>query len=576
MLKTCFPLRFSAGFGVSLLSLFLLPGLLAAAAVDSSIRSVTVYTDRAVVSRLGAVDIGATGISEFEFAGLPSQLVDQSLQLGGAGSARVTILNVIAKNEYLNVPASDRIKGLEEELTKLQREGEVLAGKMEVLKQQEVFVVQIRSAVTQAPAQGQPRPGIEDWNKMMAYQAEVLSRIHQDRLALNAERQALDARLAAVQEQLSGLRGNAGRTAKRVIVRARVDKAGSFKWSLSYQISGARWQPVYEARVDAETRRIALGYQGLVLNATGEDWNDVALTLSTAKPSLGGGVPELSPWIVDIARPARVLPSSSSFKFSKGPTLALDARSKNLSYGSTGSLSAEAAGPGEGMVIAESDKAEVADALTSASFKVETPVTIKSDNSTQRIPITTLALPGDFELRVVPKLQAVAYLYSKVTNDTEFPLLAGAVDVFLDGSFVATSQLKTVMPGEKFEMALGADEGLGVKRRLVNRFVENTGLTSKGLRTSYEFLISLTNHKRAAVRVVLTEAVPVSRNENIVVKLLAPAEKDLSTKENPREVSLEEGQRLVWTYNLKPGEKHEQVLRFQIEHPAGLTVSGVE
>jgi uncharacterized protein (TIGR02231 family) len=141
---------------------------------------------------------------------------------------------------------------------------------------------------------------------------------------------------------------------------------------------------------------------------------------------------------------------------------------------------------------------------------------------------------------------------------------------------VAASRLKTVMPGEKFELQLGADEGVAIKRKLVNRFTENTGLTGKGRRITYEFLVTITNHKKTAERVVFKEPVPVSRNEKIEVKLLTPAEKDVGTKEEPKEVTREEDGKLVWRLDLKPGEKREVPLKFSVEYPADLNVAGLE
>jgi len=47
----------------------------------------------------------------------------------------------------------------------------------------------------------------------------------------------------------------------------------------------------YNARLNADDRTIELGYYGLVRNATSEDWKDIALTLSTARPGLGVGLP---------------------------------------------------------------------------------------------------------------------------------------------------------------------------------------------------------------------------------------------------------------------------------------------
>ena len=48
---------------------------------------------------------------------------------------------------------------------------------------------------------------------------------------------------------------------------------------------------------------VELSYFGIVRNGTGEDWNDVSLTLSTARPNIGGAAPELRPWIADVLSP---------------------------------------------------------------------------------------------------------------------------------------------------------------------------------------------------------------------------------------------------------------------------------
>ena len=42
-------------------------------------------------------------------------------------------------------------------------------------------------------------------------------------------------------------------------------------------------------RLRAADRSVDLGYFGVINQTTGEDWNKVKLTLSTARPSLGGG-----------------------------------------------------------------------------------------------------------------------------------------------------------------------------------------------------------------------------------------------------------------------------------------------
>jgi uncharacterized protein (TIGR02231 family) len=221
--------------------------------------------------------------------------------------------------------------------------------------------------------------------------------------------------------------------------------------------------------------------------------------------------------------------------------------------------------------LAEKDagfaQATVDQAATSASFKIVAPASVPSDNSPQKIPVTTAALAANPEYLTTPKLQASAFLTAKVVNSSEFTLLAGTMNVFLDGTFVATSGLRTVMAGEKFDLALGADEGISVKHKRVNRFTEDTGLTNSGKRITYEYLITLQNNKRTAARVIVADQIPVSRNERIVVKQLAPDTKEVKPTA--------EGS-LKWTVDLKPGEKRELTVKFSIDHPNDVQVAGLE
>ena len=220
--------------------------------------------------------------------------------------------------------------------------------------------------------------------------------------------------------------------------------------------------------------------------------------------------------------------------------------------------------------------AAVQSGVTSATFKIPVAVTVPANNTVQKVPIATAKLAANLQYQATPKLLEAVFLSAYANNTTDYPFLAGAMNTFLDDTFVAASQLKTVMPGEKFELALGADEGIAIKRRLVNRFSENTGLTNRGRRVTYEILVTITNHKRTAERVVFKEPMPVSRNEKIEVTLLTPAEKDVGTKEKPQEVTREEDGKLVWRLELKPGEKREIPLKFSIEHPGDLNVTGEE
>ena len=75
------------------------------------------------------------------------------------------------------------------------------------------------------------------------------------------------------------------------------------------------------------------------------------------------------------------------------------------------------------------------------------------------------------------------------------------------------------------------------------------------------------NNKRTTERVIVADQVPLSRNEKIVVKQLAPA---------PGELKPTDEGSLKWTLDLKPGEKRELTVKFAIEYPNDVQVTGLD
>lgn len=558
-----------------LLSVVCLPAL-RAAAVDSHIVAATVYADRAVVTRAAAVDL-TNGEHTLVFARLPAGLLDQSLQVAGHGTATATILDVNARTAYVDFTPNARVQELEEQIRGLQQQRRALDDRTAILRQEHDFVRRMLVASTGTvihppgadAARGGgtfARPTLEEWQKLYTYSEDTFGKIAAEQQAIDRQREDLKAKEAALRKQLADLRGAGGKSFKTVTVRVAVTEPGRLEVALKYAVPGASWAPSYDARLLTAKRTIELGYFGLVRNGTGEDWDKIALTLSTARPNLGGGAPKLPPWIVDVERPIPLELPRATGAMRKAAKDEARMQSFNTLAGSRALAEKDA-----GMAFAA-----VETGATSATFKIPVAVTLPADNTVQRVPIASARLAADLQYQATPKVMETAFLSAYATNTTDYPLLAGAMNTFLDDTFVAASRLKTVMPGEKFELQLGADEGIAIKRRLVNRFTEDTGLMTKKHRVTYEYLVTVTNNKKSAERVVFKEAVPVSRNEKIEVTMITPAERDIGTKEKPREVTREEDGKLVWRLDLQPGQKREIPLKFAVEYPADLKVTGLE
>jgi uncharacterized protein (TIGR02231 family) len=566
------------------------PAVLAAPiAAESAVTAATVYPDRAVVSRLATAVKVPAGTSEITFSGLPSSLLGESIQVSARGPVAASLLDIAARTVFVTAEPDARVKALEDQLLALRNDERALKDQGAVLESQRALLANIEKASTTpvpapAGATPPPRPSLEEYEKLLGFSAAQRTKFDAAAQKLDLERITLAEKITAAEAQLSELRGKqpSSRATKVVTVRLSTPAAATLEVNLSYALAGASWTPAYDARLRSEKREVQLDAFGLVRNATGEDWTNIALTLSTARPGLGGAAPAIDPWYVDVSRPvhySKVATGSMAFDRAIGGSMA----SAKPTFSNSAMMEADHfAPPPPPTLDAVFSTAAVETAATSANFKIATPVTLASDNTPQRLPLGAATLAAELQYQATPKLQETAYLAAYVTNRSELPFLAGSLNVFLDDTFVAASRLATTMPGEKFTLNLGADEGISIKRKIVSRFTEDIGLVSKSRRTTYDILVTVTNNKRTPERVVIQDAVPVARDEKIVVRLLAPSERELLKPEEaaaqpPKPgIARDADGKLTWRFDLKPGEKRELPLKFTIEHPADLPVSGVE
>src|SRR6185312_11495410 len=105
----------------------------------------------------------------------------------------------------------------------------------------------------------------------------------------------------------------------RIDLAANAGSHATFR--VSYTMRGARWAPLYDARLDSGTRErkpaLELVRRAEIVQQTGEDWSDVALSVSTVRTAKGGSGPELSPLIVRyFQQPALRLGSGRGDQFS--------------------------------------------------------------------------------------------------------------------------------------------------------------------------------------------------------------------------------------------------------------------
>lgn len=528
-------------------------------AAASRVSAVTVYPDSALVSRSAQLQLTAQETTVV-FAGLVPALDEDSLRVSGNGSALVKILGARVEKEYLEEVSAEEVKKLEQELQGLADEKQMLLKDTLALEDEKKFLDSFRfftgtelpkELITQIPAP-------EKLTGALRFLQEGLADYYARSQELGIAARGLDKKIEVLRRRLGELSGGAQKIRRSIVLELEVQKAGDFVITASYLVRGASWRPQYDARASFDKGSIELVSYGMVRQNTGEEWQDVQLSLSTARPSRGGRMPYVDPWFLRplethggalMREKTAAAPSRVGYQM-----MALRADEDKLEEPEE-----------EGLSLTEEKGVAVVYTLTRSA-------SVASDGVEHKLPVFSQTMPADFVYSSYPRATPVAFLGSRVKNSADAQLLGGKVSVFLDGDYVGASSIDTIGPAEEFDLYLGVDENVKIKRELKEKKVDQTliaGIPSNTRKTLFTYKLTVENYKTRPAAVKLFEAMPVSQDDRIKVKVD-------SVSMQPRQKDWEDRLGVwLWEFTLPAGAKKEITYSFIVEHPRTMNVEGL-
>ncbi len=528
---------------------------------DSRITRVTLYPDSALVTRTAGLAVDRGG-QQVLFADIIPQIDESSLKVSGSGTAQVKILGAEVKKEFLSDTASEKSRQLQDALQKLNDEKRTLTDSRKSLEEVKNFLDSIRlSAQKQIPKDLVTKlPSTKDLDDLAAFLAVRFKDYYTQVFEAEVKERDIDKKIEALRRELAELSNDAGKMRRHILVDLDAAKAGNCEISISYLVYGAQWRPLYDARADFEKMNVEMTGNALVSQKTGEDWTDVEMSLSTARPAVGGRLSAINPWVL---RPyARAVPAAALQQESR--------RALSLNRAKAASYAEGDAAAGAGKV--EEYEPVIEEKGIAVVYTLPRKASVKSDGSQSKLPVVSQDLKVDFTYSTYPRFAPVAYLGSRVTNAPNLQLPGGPVHIFLDGDFVGSSGIDSVGPGEKFDLYLGADENVKVKREQIEKKVDETliaGIPSPTKRTTLKYKITVENYKSRAINVKLFDSIPVSEEDRIKVKI-----NNISPEPNVRDWQDKKGVWL-WELALDPKAKKEVTYTCIIEHPRDMQVEGL-
>jgi len=531
-------------------------------AANARISEVIVYGDRAMVTRTAVVQL-SKGEHVVRFADLPPSIDRGSLQASGRGKA--VIRDVRFMQEQLAGVSDEKLRKLMDQREKLQDSLRACDDRITAAQVQKTFIDNIARKLTDPGDSTAAELDPGKWTGMVAFYRKSIDQYNGEVRAIDGLKREINRQIDKLNREINELNSNARQVKNLVDVVVEARDAGPVEIDLSCIVYGPSWTPAYTVRVSSDDKKMNLTFNSYVRQNTGESWNGVTLKLSTAVPSIGGAVPELSPWYVDIYKPRPV------------------ARKRAMLYemekSAPKSLSALAGGgPADEALSYEEQKEEappemaienstVASGASAALYTIPGKKEIASDNQDHIVTIAAFDLPVDFAYATVPKLQPNVFLKATATNTSDYAFLPGATSIFLDNAFVSSGTLDLTIAGAKFETSLGVDQGVHIEYKQINRYQKDQGVVARKTKMMYEYAIILKNNKKSDVEVAVKDHYPVSKNADIVVTPIIPEKGPAPVIDN---VGLAQ-----WKIPLKTGQEMKLPVSFSVEYPRDANVDGL-
>ena len=523
----------------------------------SRITAVTVYSDRALTTRSATLNL-KPGNYLITFEALPTLILDDSVRVEGKGTAAATIAGLEIKRTFLEGSGEKRIQMLQEEIRILERNSAGLNARISGITAQKSFLESIRVAwgerISKELAVGRPTSAeLQDASNFIG---SGITNAEEKLRDIESEKKVTKDKIDALRRQQNEATGSTRKESKTVEVSVEIAREGSLSLELVSMTPRASWEPSYDVRLAASAKTAELTFRATVRQQTGEDWNNVDLTLSTARPSIGGAPPELQPWQISLHRPRPVM--AETMMAAPAPySMAKKASRAQMDYAVPESAEAEE-------TQAAFVTAQISDEQSSISFRIPRTLDVPSDGASHGTVVAAEQLSVNLEYMALPKLSPAVFLRSEMINQAPYPLLPGKVNTFVGNRYTGSSRLKKIATGEKFDLFFGSDDQVTVKREELKQHKE-AGLFGKN-RISYRYRIELGNFRKEPLTLTMRDQLPVAGDEEIKVSLEEPSLKPAEVKSDGT---------VIWIIPMSVGEKKALTFGILVEYPKEKEITGL-
>jgi uncharacterized protein (TIGR02231 family) len=531
------------------ITLFMLVSFLATLAIDppkpveTKLKEVTVFLSGAQLTRTGTATIPA-GNSLLVFKDLPQDLNPQSIQVTGKGD--FTILSVQHQINYLKEQEKTKnIVALEDSIELLSDKIKAEQAMLGVYQTEELLLtenIELGGANTGV--------SITALKEAADFYRLRLTDLKNKQLACSKKIYEWQMSIVRITNHLATLNTRKNIPTSEVVLMVYAAGPVSANFTLSYIVYQAGWMPFYDLRCKNTDSPVEIVYKANVYQTTGEDWENVNLTISSGNPLLSGTKPALGIWYLDYYNP---------YANNYGNTRGYDKKERMAEMSSV-------AEDGNGMISttnielapagSASSYTTQVESTTSVQFVISIPYDIPSNGQPYAVEMKKATLNAQYEYFCAPKIDKDAFLLARVTGWEDLNMLSGPMNLYFESTYVGQSNFDSKSVVDTLDLSLGRDKNIVITRERIKDF-SSKKLVGLNQTESRGFEITVKNKKSTGVKLVLQDVIPVSSNKDIVVEKLEVSGATVDDTYG----------RLTWKMDLKPTESKKYKFAYSVKYP---------
>lgn len=533
----------------------------------SKIDAVTVFPQGADVIREVAIDVPA-GEHGIVLADLPQNIDAQSIRVEGDSTGGLLVGSIDTRSKFQTDTEDTRRSAIEKQLKDLAFERQALDLTISDLNQQRTILLNLadKQLVPQTTTETVKAIDATQLGGLLDMVGQKLSSLSASMLTAQRRQRDIDEKSAELSAQMNEI-PSAEEYRTEVVVNIEAAEALKGSLRISYRVQEAAWAPFYDARLtigDATAKpSIELVHRAEVTQSTGERWDGVELTLSTARPNGATAAPDMVAWEISKQEPVAL---GATAEPAPAPMAEADARLDDEAQQNL-SRTLQLAKPKLKLM---QKQAAIETSGFQATYKIAGRVSVDNAGQSKKVRITSGQHEATLQALVVPRIDVTAYLTAQFKIAGTGPQLPGIVNLYRDGTFVGQGNLPLLNPTETADLGFGADDLVKVTRDEIDRVTGEEGFISSSNLEVRAWDVSVKNLHTIAMPVRVIDRVPFTANKEIEI-----TEAPGMTPPTARDVDKKRGV-LAWEFKLEPQADNTVKTGYKITWPEGMRVSTVD